>query len=65
MAKYGWRDGSLTAKDVEVTGAFTADSITTDALTLDATTTGTAVATGTAYLPLTVNGSTYYVQINK
>jgi len=59
MAKYGWRNNKLVAKSIVTAG------IETDALTLDVTTVGTAVATGTAYFPIEMNGSTYYVQANK
>ena len=54
--KYGWRNNKLRASEV------TADSVVSDALNLQVTTVSTA-ATGTAaYIPVTVNGVTYYIE---
>ena len=60
MTKYGFRDNSLKAKTV------TADSIVPTAIDLsNASSIGTA-ATGTAaYVPVSIDGTTYYIEIKQ
>ena len=56
MTKDGWKDNDVKVKEV------TADSVVAADLTLNVTTIGTA-ATGTAaYIPVTINGTDYYIK---
>ena len=56
MTKYGWRNNKIVAAEV------TADSIVAEGVALNVTTVSTAAAGTAAYIPVEVNGVTYYIE---
>jgi len=60
MTKYGFRNNNLKIKEV------TADSIVPTALDLSNTSNVGTQATGTAaYIPVTIDGDTYYIEVKQ
>lgn len=56
MSKYGFRDNKVKAEEV------TADSVDASSIAFSGDTVGTAASGTAAYIPVTIDGNTYYIE---